>query len=623
MKYQLIQTEDQLKTFVKTFDWDRTIAYDTETMGLGWKDPLLGIIFANGKDLPAYIVNKTIAFDGAGIRVETLRKYLNPILEDIITVAHNAKYDLRVLYSHGFKMPILYADTMHAVHIYDSDAEKNLEKSLARDLNWSKQKFEDIIGKKWHRIDWLNDTKKGGIIPLETLAEYGAEDGAGTLALWEYYEPRLEKEELSKLLFEIEVPLCYTLSKMKCHGVKIDQDKMREIDTRLDKRLREVEREIYDAAGTVFNIRSPQQKAEVLFDKLGLPCLAYTEKGGRKTDKNVLSDLAALEEEGSEVAQLMVEHSSLGKLSSGYTKAIPLMVDSDGYLRADFNSAGTRTGRLSSSNPNLQNQPNNSEFNVRSAFVPSDGMIMFGADWSQIELRMMAHASKDAALIKAFKDGEDIHGRVAEDLGITRKGAKVINFGVLYGMGPDLLARTLGISIADADDIVKNYYVVYPGFANWKTMIEGKATRDGYVRTLFGRIRRLPNARSSNGKARYAALRQAVNTMIQGSSADLMKLALIRLDDAYTKRFGEDVALLLTVHDEVFSEAYPEVVEEAYNMKINIMENLVKLRVPIVAEGMICDNWGRGKEEDYVSLHERPEGIIKPTSLDLTMLGLM
>jgi DNA polymerase-1 len=348
----------------------------------------------------------------------------------------------------------------------------------------------------------------------------------------------------------------------------------------------------------VFNMNSPKQKAEVLFDKLKLPQTKATKSGGRSTDAAVLEDLA---ERGYEIAQHMVDYSTLQKLDSGYIKAIPRLINEDGRLRCDFNSGGTKTGRFSSSNPNLQNQPNNDDYPIRASFIPADGYDLAGADYSQIELRMMAHAAQDRKLMDAFWNGEDIHGRVARDLGIPRKGAKVVNFGVLYGMGPDKLARTLGISSKEAASIVTGYESTYRGYARWKENTETFATKHKYVKTIFGRIRRLPDASNPRNRTAYfAALRQGVNTVIQGSSADLMKIAMCKVYNRF-KRDNLDAHILLTVHDELLIEASNAHIVEAYEVLVNEMESAVKLTVPIIAEGKICTNWSQMKDDDYVN----------------------
>lgn len=621
MMYEVIKTEEELISYLtrnKGFLYgDPLTSFDTETTGLTIEATLLGISLFNYNRNPAYISIKNRWFDG--IERSKAIELLEETFGSMRGLAHNGKFDLLVFKQNGFAEITLEVDSSLAVHAYDPELLKKLETRVKLDLGYSKQTFEEIIGKKWSKINWDIDTKpsidkKTGanvppLITLDLMAEYACEDVYWTMKLWEFYEPKIKEYELSDTLYKIEVPLSYTLRDMKYRGVSIDVPVLEEIGTRIDTKLDILEEEIYDLAGCQFNINSSQQKAEVLFNRLGLPQKYLTKGGKPSTDANALSELAS---DGHPIAGVMVEHSKLKTLNTNFVRAIPTLIDFDGKLRCDFNSDGARTGRMSSNGPNLQNQPNNEEYPVRKAFVPTKGFKFGIADWSQIELRIMAHCSKDPKLMKAFWDDEDIHTRVSIDLGIPRKGAKVINFGILYGMGPQKLAKTLGISEADARSIINGYFSTYTGFKHWKEYVEGFVTRKGYVRNIFKRIRRLPDATQFRDKRLYsAALRQAVNTIIQGSAADLMKLGMLSMNKMFIEEQLE-AYLLLVVHDEFVNEIRDDgMLEYTFSKIVDVMENSIKLRVPIKADGKICDNWSDMKNDDYISIHHRRTDIFQ------------
>lgn len=594
-KFEIITTAERLDEYLDKIKTDT--AFDTETTGLDRDALLLGASFYDNVRPPVF-VGTDYYFD-EGISLNDMRAVCNNHFPRIRGIAHNAKYDLGVFKRLGFKDIDLVADTSAMVHVWDPDLLKKLETRVQADLGVSKPTYEEIIGIKWAKIDWNKHTKDG-TITLRNMGKYACEDVFYTYRLFEHYDEKLD-DSLWKLVNDIETPLAYVLRDMKDTGVRIDLQMLKEQEVKIGKGIKELEQSIYDSAGVVFNINSPKQKAEVLFDKLGYPVIGYTKSGTRSTDKGTMEALA---ERGYPIAVALEEHSKLSTLDGSFIRAIPRFMDDDGRLRCDFNALGTSTGRFSSSKPNLQNQPNNNDYPVRGAFVPAIDHLLAGADYSQIELRIMAHCAQDVKLMDAFWSGEDIHGRVSRDLGIPRKGAKVVNFGVLYGMGPEKLAYTLGISTKDAGEIINGYEITYKGFARWKKSTERFAETHGYIDNIFGRIRRLPDAKKpGNKRAYYGALRRAVNTVIQGSAADLMKIAMIKA----ARRFAEDklgAKILLTVHDELLVEAPKIEIVSVYDALVYEMENAVKLSVPIIVDGKICDNWSQMKDDEYVNTGE-------------------
>lgn len=617
--FRIIKKERELIEYLEGFlDGNPLCVFDTETTSLRMDSLLLGIGLYNQKIVPGYISVENPYLEG--IPIKTVRKHLNPVLRKMRAMGHNAKYDLFVFRNNGFDDPILEVDTAIACHIYDPDNLKNLETRVKLDLGYPKKKYEDIIGKKWDKVKWDVDTKpsvdkktgehKEPLITVENMGEYCCEDVYWTGKLWDHYKPLLEKDKLDAVFNKIEIPLCYNLRDMKCRGVTIDILVLNEVGKLVVDGIAEATESIYSEAGCQFNINSSQQKAEVLFDRLGIPAKKATKSGARSTDKEVLADLAG---EGYPIAEMLLDYSSLSTLYKNFIRGVPNLLDKDGKLRCDFNSDGARTGRMSSSSPNLQNQPNNDKYPIRKMFIPSEGYKFIIADWSQIELRIMAHCSGDRRFMQAFENDEDIHDAVSKDLGIERRMAKIINFGVLYGMGVSKLARSLRTPVSEAERIKYGYDTTYTGYSKWKEKVETFALEHGYVKNIFGRIRRLPGVKLGKKHPEFhAALRQAVNTVIQGSAADLMKIGIIKLDNVKREK-KLDFHQLLVVHDEFVIEAKEHVpgrlyhLEECYDTIIKVMESNVQLRVPIKADGKVCNNWADMKSKTFVSLLEQKQ----------------
>lgn len=409
-------------------------------------------------------------------------------------------------------------------------------------------------------------------------------------------------EDAHRIHDRIELPLIPILRDAKIRGVLIDVPLLKEMGEQITAELPKILDEVYDECGCVFNLNSAKQKAAVFFDKMKLPIVSYSKKtGAPSTDATTFEEWDSM---GIRVGALMNEYSELNKLYTGYVKAIPNLVDEHSVLRGDLNSCGTKTGRFASTGPNLQNQPNNYHFPIREAFVPRPGYKFVNYDYSQLELRVMAHMSKDERFMDIFLHGRDPHGEVAKACNITRKQAKVMNFGVLYGMGIGKYMRTFNVAKERAIEMIDNYHKSYIGFAHWKEATENFARKHGYVKNLFGRIRVFKETTKSkftrNEAMYYAELRQAVNTIIQGTGADIVKLATIAMCRKF-KELNLDAHFLLQVHDEVLIEVREDQMMECEKVVIDCMENTVKLDVPLIADGKILANWGEMKNDDIVS----------------------
>jgi DNA polymerase-1 len=411
--------------------------------------------------------------------------------------------------------------------------------------------------------------------------------------------PRLTDLDLDRVYREIEIPLVPVLADMERAGIRVNSAELKEISVAMQAQLARVTEKIYTMAGTEFNINSPKQLGEILFEKLNLPALKKTRKtGGYSTDQAVLEELAA----SYEMPQLILEYRQISKLKSTYVDALPALISPEtGRVHTFFNQTGAATGRLSSSEPNLQNIPVRSELgrSIRRAFVPDAGNLFLSADYSQIELRVLAHLSGDEVLIDAFRHGQDIHDRTArevfgsaaeENRAEYRRRAKVINFGIVYGLSAFGMAQRLGIPREEAQQVIDAYFARYRGVRAWLDKTVEEVRKTGQARTLFGRIRPIPDINSKDFSARQFAERAAVNSPIQGTAADLIKLAMIRIHKALSDR-GLSARLLLQVHDELVLELPPAEVDEVRALVDSEMEHAAALAVPLVVSSYVADNW--------------------------------
>lgn len=602
----LVESADEFERFLCSLEDNSILTEDWETTGLDYDAIPLGLsLHQRGKNSTFVPIDY---FFSKGLPMEVVAEKCNRHFKRLRLIAHNAKYDSMINVMNGIKDEScnFIADTLVMVHLVDPTLDKQLEKRVAEDFGYKKKTFEEILAEKyngkklkWSNIDWA--VMGDELLPL--LAGYAGEDTYWETKLYYRYKDALDADAW-KIHNKIEMPMIKILRDAKIRGVLIDVPLLIDMGKRAQERLETAIDNIYDVAGCTFNLNSPKQKQQVFFDKLKLPIISYTKSGQPSTDADSAEQWAEM---GYPIGKALVEYSELQKLLSGYINAIPNLVDEHNVLRGDLNSCGTRTGRMSSSNPNLQNQPNNHDFPIRDAFIPRPGYVFVNYDYSQLELRVMAHMSKDEKFMHIFLTGGDPHGDVATRCGITRKQAKVMNFGVLYGMGPDKYERTFDVSHERALQMIDDYHKTYTGFARWKTSTENYAKKNGYVKNLFGRKRILseaaknPYSGSVDKRKYFGELRQSVNTIIQGTGADIVKLATI----AMCKQFEQkqlDAHFLLQVHDEVLIEARIDQMFEIEKVVIDCMQNTVKLDVPLIADGKILAKWGEMKDDNIQSL---------------------
>lgn len=594
-RYETLLTEADLNRWVEKLKQAKLFALDTETDNLDYMAAnLVGISFALENGESAYLPLQ-LDYLGAPKTLEkaTALSLLKPVLENpaIQKVGQNFKYDLTIFARNGIDVQGVAFDTMLESYVLNSTGRHNMDDLAKRYLGHQTISFEEIAGKGKNQLTFNQ-------IPLEQAAEYAAEDADVTMKLQQVLWEKLSKEPtLEKLFKEMELPLLGVLSRMERRGVLIDSDALFLQSNEIANRLSELEEQAYILAGQPFNLASTKQLQEILFDKLGLPVIQKTPKGAPSTNEEVLEELAF----SHELPKVLVEHRGLSKLKSTYTDKLPQMVNPQtGRVHTSYHQAVTATGRLSSSDPNLQNIPirNEEGRRIRQAFIAREGFTVVAADYSQIELRIMAHLSQDQGLINAFTQGKDIHrSTAAEIFGVTldevtseqRRNAKAINFGLIYGMSAFGLSRQLGIGRADAQSYMDLYFKRYPGVQTFMHDIREKAKAQGYVETLFGRRLYLPDINSSNGMRRKAAERVAINAPMQGTAADIIKRAMIQLDQKLQN--DPDIAMIMQVHDELVFEVRSEKVAFYSELIRTQMESAADLVVPLIVEVGQGTNW--------------------------------
>ena len=594
-RYETLLTEADLNRWVEKLKQAKLFALDTETDNLDYMAAnLVGISFALENGEAAYLPLQ-LDYLGAPKTLEktTALALLKPVLENpaIQKVGQNFKYDLTIFARNGIDVQGVAFDTMLESYVLNSTGRHNMDDLAKRYLGHQTISFEEIAGKGKNQLTFNQ-------IPLEKAAEYAAEDADVTMKLQQVLWEKLSKEPtLEKLFKEMELPLLGVLSRMERRGVLIDSDALFLQSNEIANRLSELEEQAYVLAGQPFNLASTKQLQEILFDKLGLPVIQKTPKGAPSTNEEVLEELAF----SHELPKVLVEHRGLSKLKSTYTDKLPQMVNPQtGRVHTSYHQAVTATGRLSSSDPNLQNIPirNEEGRRIRQAFIAREGFTVVAADYSQIELRIMAHLSQDQGLINAFTQGKDIHrSTAAEIFGVSldevtseqRRNAKAINFGLIYGMSAFGLSRQLGIGRADAQSYMDLYFKRYPGVQTFMHDIREKAKAQGYVETLFGRRLYLPDINSSNGMRRKAAERVAINAPMQGTAADIIKRAMIQLDQKLQN--DPDIAMIMQVHDELVFEVRSEKVAFYSELIKTQMESAADLVVPLIVEVGQGTNW--------------------------------
>ena len=597
-QYDMVLTQAVLDGWIEQLKTSELFAFDTETTSLNYKDArIVGVSFAVAVGKAAYV---PLAHDYEGAPVQLDREaalaQLKPLLEDnkLKKVGQHMKYDAHVLANHGINLQGVQFDTQLESYVLDSVATRHDMDSLAlKYLGYKTTSFEDVAGKGAKQ-------KTFNQVELDVAGPYAAEDADITLRLHQTLWPKLQQQgALAKVFTDIEMPAMPILTAMESLGALIDADKLHEQSAELEQKLQQLEQQAHDVAGQVFNLGSPKQLGEILYQKLGLPVKKKTPKGAPSTAEDVLVELA---DEGHELPKIILENRSLSKLKSTYTDKLPTMIaGSTGRVHTSYHQAVAATGRLSSSDPNLQNIPIRSEEGrrIRQAFIAPPGYKLVAADYSQIELRIMAHLSGDAGLLKAFSEGRDVHrATAAEVFGVSeadvtdnqRRSAKAINFGLIYGMSAFGLAKQLGIGRGEAQDYVNLYFERYPGVRDYMDNTREHAKDLGYVETIFGRRLYLPEIKSRNAPRRQHAERTAINAPMQGSAADIIKRAMIRVAN-WLPDSGFDARMIMQVHDELVLEVKADQAEGFAEALKQQMQDAAELRVPLLVEAGIGDNW--------------------------------
>ena len=595
-RYETLLTEADLNRWVDKLKQAKLFALDTETDNLDYMAAnLVGISFALENGEAAYLPLQ-LDYLGAPKTLEktTALSLLKPVLENpaIQKVGQNFKYDLTIFARNGIDVQGVAFDTMLESYVLNSTGRHNMDDLAKRYLGHQTISFEEIAGKGKNQLTFNQ-------IPLEQAAEYAAEDADVTMKLQQVLWEKLSKEpSLEKLFKEMELPLLGVLSRMERRGVLIDSDALFLQSNEIANRLSELEEQAYVLAGQPFNLASTKQLQEILFDKLGLPVIQKTPKGAPSTNEEVLEELAF----SHELPKVLVEHRGLSKLKSTYTDKLPQMVNPQtGRVHTSYHQAVTATGRLSSSDPNLQNIPirNEEGRRIRQAFIAREGFTVVAADYSQIELRIMAHLSRDKGLLTAFAEGKDIHrATAAEVFGLPldsvsseqRRSAKAINFGLIYGMSAFGLARQLNIPRKEAQKYMDLYFERYPGVLEYMERTRAQAKEQGYVETLDGRRLYLPDIKSSNGARRAGAERAAINAPMQGTAADIIKRAMIAVDE-WLRKEQPRVRMIMQVHDELVFEVHKDELDAVSKKIHELMENSTTLAVPLLVEVGSGENW--------------------------------
>ena len=595
--YESVLTEKNLDAWIEKLKSAKLFALDTETTSLDYMVArLVGLSFATDTDRAAYLP-LSHDYDGVPTQLnpeETLEK-LRPLLEDNgkHKVGHNLKYDMHILANHGVLLQGCKHDTMLESYVLNSTASRHDMDSLAEKyLGKTTIHYEDVAGKG-------SKQKAFNKVSIPEATTYAAEDAEVTFALHQCLWPRLvDNTRLKKLYEEIEIPLLTVLSHMERNGVKIDADMLKQQSVKLLDQMHRIEEQVYCAAGEQFNIGSPKQIQTILYDKLGLPVLAKTPKGQPSTAESVLQELS-LE---FELPRLILDHRSLSKLKSTYTDKLPQQINkTTGRVHTSYHQAVAATGRLSSSDPNLQNIPVRTEEGrrIRQAFIAAPGYQLVAADYSQIELRIMAHLSGDKGLLAAFSGNLDIHKMTAAEVFDTeinsvsveqRRAAKAINFGLIYGMSAFGLARQLGIDRGQAKTYVDRYFDRYPGVKEYMDKIRALARETGFVETIFGRRLYLPDINARNAARRQYAERTAINAPMQGSAADIIKKAMISAD-TWLRNNKINAKLIMQVHDELVFEVEKNEVDTLKKEIARIMSASADLAVPLIVDVGTGNTW--------------------------------
>ncbi|MDP8100650.1 DNA polymerase I [Phocoenobacter atlanticus] len=594
--YQQVDSEEVLQQWLEKLQKVSVFAVDTETDSLDVMTAnLVGISFGLENGEACYI---PLDHNYLGVPQQLDKQHvltqLKPILENpaILKIGQNIKYDLTIFAQNDIELQGVAFDTMLESYTLNSTGRHNMDALADRYLGHKTISFEEIAGKGKNQLTFDQ-------IELEQATQYAAEDADITMKLHQVLSAELQKTpELVKLFNEVEMPLVNVLSHIERNGVLVDDHLLLEQSGEISARLIELEEQVHNEAGEVFNLASPKQLQEILFNKLNLPVIKKTPKGVPSTNEEVLETLANM---GHIVPKLIIEHRGLSKLKSTYTDKLPQMINpTTGRIHTSYHQAVTATGRLSSSDPNLQNIPirNEEGRRIRKAFIAREGYVILAADYSQVELRIMAHLSNDQGMIAAFAEGKDIHKATASEIfgvpldevtGEQRRSAKAINFGLIYGMSAFGLSNQLGISRGDAQQYMDLYFKRYPNVQQFMLDIKQKASEQGYVETLLGRRLYLPEIQSSNQMRKKAAERVAINAPMQGTAADIIKVAMISIDKQI--RDCDDILMIMQVHDELVFEVKADRVEHYSKLIKAEMEKAFELKVPLIADVGVGGNW--------------------------------
>lgn len=590
--YYLVDTEEKQKDLARFLNDQPFFAFDTETDGI---DPLraglVGLSFAVKENEAWYVPVPANSVEAAKVI-----GHFTPALENrrSMKIGQNIKFDLLVLRKHGVRVAGPLFDTMIAHYLLNPELRHGMDYLAETYLKYKTIPIEDLIGPRGKNQLSMRD------IPVAEVAEYAAEDADVTLKLKNYFAPALKREGLESLFFDMEMPLIYVLAEMELTGVTLDTAALKQSSEKLTQVMNALEQEIYESAGREFNINSSRQVGEILFDRLKLDEKAKkTKTGVYSTSEDILEKLRGKHP----VVGKILEYRGLKKLLSTYIDALPLLIHPDtGKIHTSFNQAVTATGRLSSTNPNLQNIPVRDELGreIRKAFTADNSdCVFFSADYSQIELRIMAHLSGDPHMVEAFRSGEDIHAATAAKIygipveevsGDMRRKAKTANFGIIYGISVFGLAERLAIPRSESKELIEGYFRTYPRIKEYMDESIEVAKEKGYVETIFKRKRFLPDIHSHNAVVRGYAERNAINAPIQGSAADIIKLAMVRIYQRFEAE-GLKSKMILQVHDELNFNVVKEELEQVKQIVLEEMENVMQLQVPLIADCGEGVNW--------------------------------
>jgi DNA polymerase-1 len=595
--YQIIFSEDDFNTWLAQLKSTELFAFDTETTSVDYmKAELVGLSFSTEIGKAAYV---PLMHDYEGAPQQLDRDWvlaqLKPLLEDEnqAKVGQNLKYDANVLSHYNIEIKGITFDTMIESYCLNSVATRhNMDALATKYLGYKTIKFEDVAGKGAKQLTFNQ-------IDIEQAGPYAAEDADITLRLHQAIFSKLEKNKEQLSVFtDIEMPLLPVLARMEQHGVLIDSDLLNEQSHSIGMRLQELEIQAHDIAGQTFNLASPKQLQKILFEELKIPVIKKTPKGAPSTAEEVLQELAL----DYPLPKVILENRGLSKLKSTYTDKLPLLASKSGRVHTSYQQAVAATGRLSSTDPNLQNIPIRSEEGrkIRLAFIAPKNHKIVAIDYSQIELRIMAHLSDDPGLVSAFSEGRDVHKATAAEIfavdlaDVTvdqRRSAKAVNFGLIYGMSAFGLAKQLDVPRHRAQEYMDKYFERYPNVMAYMEDTRQQASEQGYVETLFGRRLYLPDIKAKNAMRRKGAERAAINAPMQGTAADIIKKAMLAVDEWLQANDDPRIQMTMQVHDELVFEIHEDIVEEATSKLVDIMNNAVQLKVPLIAEAGIGDNW--------------------------------